>query len=169
MSDKVVQSVLMTSSHVPQSAVKRLLQAFLFIMYMTLPPLVMYSTPCCSVYAVFAFMVISDRCFLGVYHRGQRTAKLDCYSLHQFSPDVIISALLGSFIFPFPLPLSLVVSFPLRHPSNTSLFFAFYVSWPLKISQHLCLLPPQCVCGGRGIGGLFIYIYIHTHTPAVAV
>ncbi|KAM7388973.1 hypothetical protein PAMP_022974 [Pampus punctatissimus] len=38
---------------------QRLLHAFLFTMYMKLPPLVMYSTPCCRVYAAPAFTQLS--------------------------------------------------------------------------------------------------------------
>lgn len=151
----MLQLILKESSYVPQSAVKRLLQAFLFIVYMMLPPLVMYSTPCCSVYAPFAFTVISDHCFLGVYHRGQRTAKLDCYSPHQFSPDVIIPALLASFIFLFALPLSPLVSFPLPHPSSTTLFFAFTCPDVSKFpSMPACMYVCCCHClvGGRGGG-----------------
>lgn len=72
-------------------------------------------------------------------------------------------------------PLSLVVSFPLRHPSNTSLFFAFYMSWPLKFPR-IYVWCHHSVCGGELEGCsskdvfqlflyiytlIFIYIYIH--------
>ena len=121
-------------------------------MYMKLPPLVMYSTPCCHVYAAFAFTVFSDRRFLGVYHSRQSTNKPDCYSQHQFSPDVIILALYHcSCLFHIPVP-SLPLFFLwfhfisfLPHPSDTFLFFAF-------LCPDLSKFPRMLACCHRARG-----------------
>lgn len=108
-------------------------------MYMKLPRLVMCSTPYCCVYAAPAFTVISDCCFLGIYHSRQSTNKPDCYSPHQFSPDVIIPAL--------PLLLSPSLPLPWFHfLSSSSSPWHFSFSLPFHVltsqnSQHACLLP----------------------------
>lgn len=120
-------------------------QAFLLYTLWSFPQRLMYSTPCCHVYEALAFTVISDCCFLVVYYSRQSTNKPDCYSLHQFSPDVIIPALHHcSCLFHIPL-LSLSPSLSLPSLSTSSpwhFFFSlpFFMSWPLKIPRHSCML-----------------------------
>lgn len=131
---------------------QRLPQAFLFIMYIKLPPLVMYSTPCCRVYAAPAFTVISDRCFPDLYHRRQSTNKPDCYSLHQFPPDVVIPALYHcSCLFHIPglsLPLSLGLISSALCLIPLTLLFSLPFSCP-DLSKFPCML--ACCHRARGI------------------
>lgn len=151
---------------------QRLIQTFLLIMNMKLPPHVVLFNPVCGVYAAPAFTVISDCCFLGVYHSRQSTNKPDCCSQHQFSPDVIIPALsLCSCLFHIPaLPLSWFhFLFPLPHPSDTSLCLFYILT---SLNSPACL--PAATAPG-GFGGMIkwrwcaLQLLFFSFSPTVAV
>lgn len=102
---------------------QRLLQAFLFIMYMKLPPLVMYSNPCCRIYAAPAFTVIRlqlSGCLI-IVNKAQINRIITLgINFHLTLSSRHSTTALVSFIFWFSLsPFHFLSS--LLHPFDTSL------------------------------------------------
>lgn len=141
------------------------------------PALVIYSTPCCRVYAAPAFTVISQIAAFSVSHSRQSTNKPDCYSRHQFSPDAIIPAHFHrSCVFHIPV-LSLsrthsLVSFPLLCASSLW-HFSFLYPFHVLTSQNSPACLPAAVAP-EGFGGMIkwrwcalqLFFFLH---PATAV
>lgn len=123
-------------------------------MYTKLPPLVMCSAPLPSCLCSACLHGDFRCCSLAVDHSRQSTNKPDCYSASVFSWRYHPGTPPPLQPFISLLSLSLSVSFPLLssppHPSDTSLFFAFFYVLTSQNSPA-CLPAATAPWGFRGM------------------